>query len=216
MSRRYELLIFDWDGTLMDSAERIVRCFQGAACDLGLTGLTDAAIRKTIGLGVAEALSQLLPGATAAQRQAFTQRYREYFLHLDDTPTPLFAGVAAGLRGLKARGYQLAVATGKSRAGLDAAMAVSATRGLFCASRCADETRSKPHPQMLEELLAVTGVAAHQAVMVGDTTYDMEMAERLAMDRVAVAYGVHTADELRAYGPQALVANFTELCAWLS
>ena len=215
MRKAYELLIFDWDGTLMDSAERIVRSFQAAAHDCGWHALADDAIRKTIGLGVAEALTQLLPGAAAARRQAIAARYREHFLHLNDTPTPLFPGVAAGLEDLRARGYKIAVATGKSRIGLDAALAASGTGGLFCATRCADETRSKPDPLMLHEILAETGVPAAQALMVGDTSYDIDMAARAGVDSVAVAYGVHDPADLHIHGPRLCVETFAELCAWL-
>ncbi len=215
MRKAYELLIFDWDGTLMDSAERIVRSFQAAAHDCGWYALADDAIRKTIGLGVAEALTQLLPGEAATRRQAIAARYREHFLHLNDTPTPLFPGVAAGLEDLRARGYKIAVATGKSRIGLDAALAASGTGGLFCVTRCADETRSKPDPLMLHEILAETGVPAAQALMVGDTSYDIEMSARAGIDSVAVAYGVHDPADLHIHGPRLCVETFAELCAWL-
>ena len=215
MRKAYELLIFDWDGTLMDSAERIVRCFQAAAHDCGWRALADEAIRKTIGLGVAEALARLLPGEVDTRRRAIAARYREHFLRLNDTPTPLFPGVAAGLEGLRARGYRIAVATGKSRIGLDAALEASGTRALFCTTRCADETRSKPDPLMLHEILAETGVRAADALMVGDTSYDIEMAARAGIDSVAVTYGVHDLAELRIHEPRLCVQTFPELCAWL-
>ncbi len=215
MAKAYELLIFDWDGTLMDSAERIVRCFQAAAHDCGWRALADEAIRKTIGLGVAEALARLLPGEADSRRGAIAARYREHFLRLNDTPTPLFPGVAAGLSDLRARGYRIAVATGKSRIGLDAALEASKTGALFCATRCADETRSKPDPLMLHEILAETGVRAADALMVGDTSYDIEMAARAGVDSVAVTYGVHDLTELRLHEPRLCVQTFPELCAWL-
>ncbi|WP_298139121.1 HAD-IA family hydrolase [Acidiferrobacter sp.] len=215
MSKAYGLLIFDWDGTLMDSAERIVRCFQAAARDCGWPVLTDDAIRRTIGLGVAEALARLLPGEAPARHQALASRYREHFLRLNDTPTPLFPGVAEGLSDLRARGYRIAVATGKSRVGLEAALDASGTRAVFCATRCADETRSKPDPLMLHEILAQTGVGASDALMVGDTSYDIEMATRAGMDSVGVGYGVHDLAELRLHGARLCVGNFPELCAWL-
>ena len=216
MGKAYELLIFDWDGTLMDSAERIVRCFQAAAHDCGWRTLTDEAIRKTIGLGAAEALARLLPGEAIARRQAIASRYREHFLRLNDTPTPLFPGVAAGLKDLHARGYRMAVATGKSRIGLDAALEESRMRALFCTTRSADETRSKPDPLMLHEILAETGVEATEALMIGDTSYDIEMAARAGIDSVAVTYGVHDPAELRIHEPRLCVQTFPELCAWLS
>lgn len=215
MVKGYKLLIFDWDGTLMDSAERIVRCFQAAARDCGLDTLTDDAIRKTIGLGVVEALARILPDTNEGGRQAVATRYREHFLHLNETPTPLFPGVAEGLRDLRHRGYRLAVATGKSRVGLNAALHASGTDAIFCATRCADETRSKPHPRMLHEILEEAGVGAGEALMVGDTSYDIEMAANAGMDSVAVAYGVHDLAELLIHRPRLCVRTFPELCAWL-
>ena len=215
MPKAYELVIFDWDGTLMDSAERIVACFQAAAHDCGWRALADEAIRKTIGLGVAEALARLLPGEADSRRRAIAARYREHFLRLNDTPTPLFPGVAAGLKDLRARGYRIAVATGKSRIGLNAALEASQTGALFCTTRCADETRSKPDPLMLHEILAETGVQAADALMVGDTSYDIEMAARAGIDSVAVTYGVHDLAELRLHEPRLCVQTFPELCAWL-
>lgn len=215
MTKEYTLLIFDWDGTLMDSAERIVRCFQAAASDCGLGALTDATIRRTIGLGVVEALARILPDTDDAGRRAVAARYREHFLHLNDTPTPLFPGVAQGLEGLRERGYRIAVATGKSRIGLNAALEASGTGAIFCATRCADETRSKPHPRMLHEILEETGVGAREALMVGDTSYDIEMAANAGMDSIAVGYGVHDMAELLIHRPRLCVQNFPELCSWL-
>lgn len=212
----YDLVIFDWDGTLMDSADKIVHCFQAAGRDCGFVALRDEAIRRTIGLGVTEALSRLLPESDQAVRAAVAARYREHFLNVNDTPMPLFPGVAGGLRDLHARGYRLAVATGKSRQGLEAAFAQSGLADLFCVSRCADETRSKPDPLMLTQILAATGVPADRALMVGDTSYDIEMAARAAVPSVAVTYGVHDHSELLAHGPVACFDAFAELCAWLS
>lgn len=216
MTTRYDLLIFDWDGTLMDSADRIVRCFQAAGRDCGIQTLTDETIRRTIGLGVTEALSRLLPDSDQATRTAVAGRYREHFLHEDDTPMPLFPGVPSGLRDLRARGYQLAVATGKSRQGLEAAFRLSGLADLFGLSRCADETRSKPDPLMLTQILSTTGISAKRALMVGDTSYDIEMAARAGLESVAVTYGVHDRGELLVHGPVACFDAFSELCAWLS
>jgi phosphoglycolate phosphatase len=215
VNRKYELLIFDWDGTLMDSAERIAQCFGAAIRDCGLPALGDDAIRRMIGLGITEALSRLLPAVDDSDRQAVAVRYREHFLHLDHTPTPLFPGVMSGLRDLANRGYRLAVATGKSRAGLTAALAESGLGDLFCATRTADETRSKPNPLMLHEILMQTGVHSADALMVGDTTYDMEMAARADVPSVAVTYGVHDAQELLVHTPQVCVQSFPEFCTWL-
>lgn len=215
MVKEYKLLIFDWDGTLMDSAERIVRCFQAAARDCGLDALTDESIRRTIGLGVVEALARILPDTNERGRQEVARRYREHFLHLNETPTPLFPGVAQGLQDLHRRGYRMAVATGKSRVGLNAALHASGTGTIFCTTRCADETHSKPHPRMLHEILEEVGVGAGEALMVGDTSYDIEMAANAGMDSVAVAYGVHDLAELLIHRPRLSVRTFPELCAWL-
>ncbi len=216
MTTNFDLLIFDWDGTLMDSADKIVRCFQAAGHDCGLLALKDETIRRTIGLGVTEALSRLLPEADQAARAAVAARYREHFLHLNDTAMPLFPGVMSGLRDLRARGYRLAVATGKSRQGLEAAFNVSGLADLFDVSRCADEARSKPDPLMLTQILAATGVPAGRALMVGDTSYDIEMAARAGIASVAVTYGVHDPAELWAHGPLACFDAFSEFCTWLS
>ncbi len=215
MTRKYDLLIFDWDGTLMDSAERIVRCFQAAARECGLAPLADAAIRRTIGLGVKEALARILPHADDDTCAQVARCYREHFLHRDATPTPLFPGVEAGLRDCQRRGYRLAVATGKSRQGLEAAMGVSGLVALFAVSRCADETRSKPDPCMLNEILAHTGVAPERALMIGDTSYDLEMARCAGMDSVAVSYGVHERGDLMRHAPEACFDTFPAFCAWL-
>lgn len=215
MSHRFDLLIFDWDGTLMDSAERIARCFCQAMVGCGLSPPEPAVIRRTIGLGVQEALTRLLPAASPTERAAVAAHYREHFLDLDATPTPLFPDVRTGLAALHARGYELAVATGKSRQGLHRAFMESDLGGLFKVSRCADETRAKPDPLMLTEILSVTGTDPARALMIGDTSYDMEMARHAGIPRVAVTYGVHEAQELQVHAPEACVDSFAALCAWL-
>ena len=215
MTKNYDLLIFDWDGTLMDSADKIVHCFQAAAHDCGVPPLTDQAIRRTIGLGVAEALTRLLPSTDRTGRAAVAAHYREHFLHRNRTPMPLFPGVQTGLLDLQRQGYQLAIATGKSRAGLQAALAESGLADLFATSRCGDETQSKPDPLMLREILAETGVDPARTLMIGDTSYDIEMAARARVASIAVSYGVHEPAELLVHGPKACLGSFPELCAWL-
>jgi phosphoglycolate phosphatase len=216
MSRRYELLIFDWDGTLMDSIARIVNCFGNACTDSGLPRPPESAMRHVIGLGLAEAVDQLLPGVDEAARERVVARYREHFLHLDTTAMPLFDGVRAGLEALAGHGYLLAVATGKSRRGLDRVLQETGLGGLFTATRCADEAFSKPHPKMLEDLLDYTGLEAGRALMVGDTTYDLQMARAIAMDSLAVSYGVHARGQLLAHGPLACLDTFHEVRQWLA
>lgn len=215
MSRRYDLLIFDWDGTLMDSIARIVNCFGNACTDSGLPRPPEADMRHVIGLGLAEAVDQLLPGVAEAVRARVVARYREHFLHIDQTAMPLFDGVRTGLETLAGQGYLLAVATGKSRRGLDRVLQETGLGGLFTATRCADEALSKPHPKMLADLLDCTGLSAGRALMVGDTTYDLQMAGALAMDSLAVSYGVHTREQLLAHGPLVCLDSFHEVRQWL-
>lgn len=213
---RYDLIIFDWDGTLMDSAGKIVRCFSAALADVGIDSPGDAAIRNIIGLGLAEAVAALLPGHGEAARVAVVERYREHFLHLDPGESELFPGVAPGLGRLHAQGYQLAVATGKSRRGLERVLGATALQPLFAATRCADETFSKPHPQMLHDILEHTGTEAHRALMVGDTVYDLEMARNARVDGLGVSYGVHERSRLLELAPRAVVDSFAEVCDWLA
>ncbi|MHB8533974.1 MAG: HAD-IA family hydrolase [Sulfuricaulis sp.] len=215
MNRRHELIIFDWDGTLMDSVAKIVRCFSAALADTDTPDPGEAAIRHVIGLGLDEAMSALLSQADAARRARVVQRYREHFLNLDRTDMPLFPGVRAGLEALTAQGYLLAVATGKARRGLDRVLRDSGTEQLFCATRCADEAFSKPHPKMLEDILERTGIGADRALMVGDTSYDMQMARHAGMDGLAVTYGVHPRELLAEHAPLACLDSFEEVYAWL-
>jgi phosphoglycolate phosphatase len=215
VSRTRELVVFDWDGTLMDSAAKIVRSFERALAEAGAPPRPVEAIRHVIGLGLAEAVQALLPEADERLRARVMERYREHFLHGDDTAMALFPGVREGLEALAERGYLLAVATGKSRRGLERVLAETGLGGLFAATRCADEAPSKPHPRMLEDILAYTGCEAAQAVMVGDTVYDMQMARAVGMDALAVSYGVHDRGMLLACGPLACFDSFPEVCAWL-
>jgi len=199
---RYELIIFDWDGTLMDSVPKIVSCMQAAAADAEWGELEVSAIEDIIGLGLPEAIAKLCPGIEPEQAERLRQRYSHHFVHGDTTPMPFFDGVEAQLARLRERPQQrLAVATGKSRRGLDRVFNETGSGGLFHTSRTADETRSKPHPQMLLEILAELQVPAERAVMVGDTEYDLEMARGIGMDRVGVTSGVHTPARLAASQP---------------
>lgn len=215
MKPEHELIIFDWDGTLMDSIAKIVRCFNAALEDAGVAGPGEDAIRHVIGLGLGEAVAELLPAADAATCGEVVERYRQHFLHLDQTGMELFPGVRAGLEDLAAQGYLLAIATGKARRGLERVLRDTGTAHLFCATRCADEAFSKPHPKMLEDILEQTGFTAGQALMVGDTTYDMQMARHAGMDGLAVTYGVHGRELLAQHAPLACLDSFTEVYAWL-
>ena len=215
MSNGLQLLIFDWDGTLMDSEARILACMQAAAADLGLDIPSDAAVRDIIGLGLSEAVQRLFPAADPALVARLVSRYRHHYLYQDETPTPLFSGADTVLRELAGRGYLLAVATGKGRQGLERALQQAGLAKLFHATRCADEAFSKPHPEMLLQILDELGVAAERAVMIGDTDYDMQMAGNAGVKALAVGYGAHSRERLLAHGPAGLIADINELVDWL-
>lgn len=214
-ARHYNLIIFDWDGTLMDSAAKIVHCFERAFVDAGAAYPGDHAVRRIIGLGLAEAVTVLMPDANADARVAVTDNYRRYFLGLDAESMSLFPGVREGLQALAARGHLLAIATGKSRRGLDRVLAHTELGEFFVATRCADEAFSKPHPRMLHDILDRTGMTASQAIMIGDTSYDMLMAKAADMAGLAVGYGVHPRDELLQHGAVDCCESFDEVMTWL-
>lgn len=209
---QYELIIFDWDGTLMDSVPRIVSCMQAAALEAEWGELTAADVKDIIGLGLPEAIAQLCPGILPVQAERLRECYSHHFVTRDTTPMLFFAGVEAHIARLRGREQQrLAVATGKSRRGLDRIFAETGSGAWFHASRTADETRSKPHPQMLSELLTELDVPVERAVMVGDTEYDLEMARAIGMDRVGVTYGVHTPERLALSRPKWIAHSVEEL-----
>ncbi|NIP71657.1 MAG: HAD-IA family hydrolase [Gammaproteobacteria bacterium] len=216
MSDRYRLLIFDWDGTLMDSEVHIVASMQAAMGELGLEVLPRETVRNVIGLGLREAICTLFPDNDGeAFVSEFARRYRRRYM-APDRPLALFAGVANTLRQLHRRGYLLSVATGKSRRGLDRSLAESGLGELFRASRSAEETASKPDPRMLHEILAELGAEPQQTLMVGDTEFDLEMASRAGMRSVAVSYGVHAAERLWRHRPLACLDSLRQLPALLS
>lgn len=212
----YKLLIFDWDGTVIDSAARIVSSMQNAARDLAHPELADEAVRDIIGLGLPEAIEALIPGIEAQQNAALAQRYSHYYISADSTPTALFDGAEATLLRLRQQGYRLAVATGKSRRGLERVLEDTGLGYLFEISRCADETTSKPDPHMLHEILEQTGVAPEHALMIGDTEFDLEMGVRAGINTVAVSYGAHHIERLRKYDPVLEMHSFPDLESWLS
>lgn len=211
---RYRVIVFDWDGTLIDSASTIVECIQAASRDLGLPVPTRARASHVIGLGLQDALRFAVPGLPSAETRDFVARYRAHFLAREDEMRP-FEGIEALLEGLLARGLRLAVATGKSRRGLERALDACGLRAHFVASRCADETQPKPHPAMLRELMTQLVVDAHEALMVGDTSHDLEMARDANVDAVAVSYGAHPEAALRALAPLACVDSVDALHGWL-
>ncbi|MEH6650633.1 MAG: HAD-IIIA family hydrolase [Motiliproteus sp.] len=210
-----KLIIFDWDGTLIDSAARIINCMQRAAYDAGLPKPGDEAVRNIIGLGLPEVFDELFGSLSVDQEQQMRTLYGHYYIDQDDTPAEFFDGVIDGLGRLKEAGYRLAVATGKSRRGLDRVFEETGTGVFFDHSRCADETRSKPDPLMLHQLIDESGVSLEQCLMVGDTEYDLGMADRAGMRSVGVSYGAHHPDRLRTHRPKIIIDHFSELECWL-
>ncbi|WP_415903586.1 HAD-IA family hydrolase [Neptuniibacter sp. QD29_5] len=211
----YKLLIFDWDGTIIDSAAKIISCMQLAAKDSGFYIPTDEEVKNIIGLGLPEAIKILIPDVDQDGIELMRQNYGRYFLGNESTPSPLFPGAQKSLEQMHSKGMRMAVATGKSRKGLNRVFAETGLGYLFESSRCADETISKPHPLMLEEILQETGVSASEAVMIGDTEYDLEMGKQAGMDVIAVSYGAHHLDRLKGYNPVLEVHKFPELENWL-
>jgi len=214
MAKRFELLVFDWDGTLMDSAAAIVAAIQAAAGDLGIEPPPDARARHVIGLGLGDALRHAVPDLPEDDYPRMIERYRHHYLSRDHELT-LFAGAGELIAELAADGFMLAVATGKSRLGLDRALKVSGLGPCFHDSRCADECHSKPHPQMLEELMDAFAVAPERTLMIGDTTHDLLMAKNAGVAALAVAYGPHPPEALDALEPLARLHAVEELRQWL-
>lgn len=214
--RPYALLIFDWDGTLMDSAAHITTCMRNAIAVAGAAPRTDPEIRNIIGLGLDEAVRHLYPHASSALVGQVVGEFRQEFLVRTKHGSNLFAGAHETLHTLAAQGYTLAVATGKSRRGLDKVLDETGLAALFPITRCADETRSKPHPQMLEEILVDCGTRVQDALMIGDSEYDLRMAQAIGMDSLAVSYGVHGLERLLQCQPCGHVDTVTHIPAWLA
>jgi phosphoglycolate phosphatase len=214
MPKRFELLIFDWDGTLMDSAGVIVHSIQAACADLGWPVPSRAAASHVIGLGLKEAVVDLFPDLPAEDHPRLAERYRQHFLSRDHA-IPLFEGAAELIREMHGRGHTLAVATGKARHGLARAFEHTGMGGYFHATRTADVTFSKPHPAMILELLDELSMPPEQALMIGDTSHDLEMARNAGVASLAAGYGAHPGDSLAAYGPLAVCREFAELAEWL-
>ncbi len=213
----YQLLIFDWDGTLMDSEARIVDCLRKASeAVFGEETRHHDELKDVIGLGLNEALRQLHPGCTEQHIQQMANSYRYEYMEINTTHSVLFDGVENLLDRLEAQGYWLAIATGKGRQGLDQVLEHTGLKQRFHITRCASETMSKPHPLMLEEILDRLGMDAQAALMIGDTEYDMEMAKNARMDRLAVSYGVHPVDRLHKHEPIGCIDCITELDTFLS
>jgi phosphoglycolate phosphatase len=215
MARKlFDLIVFDWDGTLMDSTATIVKCIQSAARDLGLPIPSDGAAAHVIGLGLSEAMQTVMPNLAPALYPRMVERYRYHFL-TKDHELVLFQGVRAMLEELSQEGYFLAVATGKSRVGLNRALNAAGLLSMFDATRCADETFSKPHPAMLQELTRELGQDMRRTVMIGDTTHDLLMANNAGATGLAVEYGAHPFQQLQACGPIFTAKSVPELHGWL-
>jgi len=212
--KQFDLIVFDWDGTLMDSTTAIVKCIQASARDLGLPVPEREMAAHVIGLGLQEALQKAVPGLEPQYYPRMVERYRYHYLSQDHELT-LFDGVREMLEDLSQAGYFLAVATGKSRVGLTRALHAAELISFFDATRCADETFSKPHPAMLEELTRELGQDMARTVMIGDTTHDLQMAINAGAAGIAVHYGAHPPHELQALAPVYAADSVPALHAWL-
>jgi len=211
---RYDLVVFDWDGTLMDSTRLIASCLQEACREVGAPIPSDSDALFVIGLNMADTFRRVAPDLDAEAQRRLAERYRHHFLSREHE-APLYEGVREMLEELHARGARLAVATGKARRGLERALDATGLRRWFEATRCADEGFAKPHPDMLLMLLDVTGVEPARSVMVGDTTHDLELAANAGVDAVAVSYGAHPEDLLATRPAVARCASVEDLRGWL-
>jgi len=207
----YKLIIFDWDGTLMDSVARIVYSMQASARIINMEVPTFEQAKQIIGLSLPKAIPILFPNCTNEQEILLVEQYKHHYVEINTTPTPMFANALNLLSELKENNKLLAVATGKARAGLQRVWHASGTEHFFHASRCADESLSKPNPDMINSLLAELDIKAHEAVMIGDTSYDMEMAQRAGVDRIGVTFGVHDQLVLSQHQPMAIVDSLADL-----
>lgn len=212
--RHFDLIVFDWDGTLFDSTTLIARCIQAACVDLGLPTPSDHDASYVIGMGLPEALQHAAPTLPRERYRELALRYRHHYMARQHELL-LFDGVLALLQALKQRRHLLAIATGKSRPGLDDVLATVQLSGLFDATRTADETASKPNPRMLHELMSELGVAAPRTLMIGDTTHDLQLAANAGAASVAVSYGAHAVTALTGFAPRHVAHSIADLERWL-
>ena len=213
--RRFDLIAFDWDGTLFDSTALIARCIQAACGDVGapVPSLRDASF--VIGLGLNDALQHAAPSIPRERHRELAERYRHHYF-AKQHEVVLFDGTLSMLRALKLRSHTLAVATGKSRRGLDEALHSVKLGGIFDATRTADETASKPHPRMLLELMNELDISPERTLMVGDTTHDLQLAVNAGAASVAVSYGAHEGTEFASFAPLFVAHSVPELDQWLA
>jgi len=215
MKTEYELIVFDWDGTLSDSTGHIVNCMRSAITELGLPALSDKRISHIIGLGLFEAVTTLYPDHDQQTRMDLGQRYKDTWLSSPHEPE-MFDNAVELVSKLSAGENFIGVATGKSRNGLNKVLKATGLGEYFHATRCADECHSKPHPQMLEELMTFTGVTPDKTLMIGDTEFDMQMANNAGADCLAISHGAHDAETLLACEPKALVDDLFAVENWLA
>jgi phosphoglycolate phosphatase len=208
---KYKAIIFDWDGTLMDSISKIVETMQSSAEHFGLPTPSYEQAKDVIGISLLPALKKLFNIQDEKVALGLFHTYKKHFKDHAQTSSPLFTGAIELLEKLKQRGYILAVATGKGRQGLEHNWHHSNTKHFFSASKTADDAQSKPSPDMLQQLLSELNLSVHQVLMVGDTTYDMAMAEAINMDRIGVSFGVHSAYTLQKHKPLAVIDVLDEL-----
>ncbi|NOQ94616.1 MAG: HAD-IA family hydrolase [Methylophaga sp.] len=212
---QYQLIVFDWDGTLMDSTGHIVQCMRQAIAQLGFPPLADSAISHIIGLGLNEAAQALYPNISARDIDQLATAYREVWLR-NPPNSPLFDNASNLIHILSKQNLFLGVATGKSRSGLNKVLASTLLEPLFHATRCADECHSKPHPQMIEELMDYCGVTPKETLMIGDTEYDLQMAHNAGADSLAISHGAHGVKTLRACQPREIVDDLHQVEQWLN
>ena len=216
MAEKFDLIVFDWDGTLMDSAARIVASLQAAGADIGLPAKTELECRNVIGLGMREAIQSLYAFIEPSLVPRFTERYRHHFLVGCTHPEVLFEGVHGILQALTQRQLWLGVATGKGRKGLDRVLQQTDCCRYFHSTRCADETSSKPDPMMLRQIMDELGVRPEKTLMVGDTEYDLEMAQRAGTAALAVGYGAHEIERLQSFEPLACLNSVDDMAMWFA
>ena len=213
-ARQFDLIVFDWDGTLFDSTALIARCIQAACADLGTPVPSDRDASYVIGMGLVEALAHAAPELPPERYRELADRYRHHYFGAQHEIV-FFDGTLEMLKGLKDRKHLLAVATGKSRRGLDDVLHTSALKGLFDATRTADETASKPDPRMLLELMDELQVDPQRTLMIGDTTHDLQLAANAGVARVGVSYGAHDHNAFGEFGPLHVAHSVADLSAWL-
>lgn len=218
--KQFPLLVFDWDGTLVDSIERIVTSLQHASKLAADVDLSDEQAKNVIGLGLSEAIASLHPELDAhtqsAELEKIADAYRQHYLYDNPVPAPLFSGVTGLLDRLREEGYTLAISTGKSRLGLERSISEHQLATYFSTTRCAGENKSKPHPEMLHEILHELNFSAEQALMIGDSEHDLKMASNANMQSIGVTHGVHDEATLKKHNPLTCLNHITELSEYLN